>query len=227
MFVFISCNSTNKNTDKQSSNATENNIDSTANDKKIIELNFGFKVILEEKSEVFDIYKTYNSFKLIRGEKVLYLDNSLEEYEFENKLFPILLKTGNNNFELLVEINNRPNKNYLKRMFIQGNEIIKEDKLPTFEAAPRDINNDGIEEYAGYWFYAEIWGKNDSLTSYNPILYYSITETGLQLDSALTKARNEIIYGTFFDFSYSEKYKQPISVTGKFDQEIKFIKGEL
>jgi hypothetical protein len=155
----------------------------------------------------------------------VYLDSSLTEYEFDNKLFPIILQTGDNSFELLFEVNYRPSKNYLKRLFVSNDKLVGQDKLPIFEANPIDINNDGIKEYAGSFNYFEIWGENNNLTSYNPILYYSVTPAGLKLDSLLTKERNELIYGQFHGFSFSEKIEPPITISAieKFEQELKLI----
>ena len=192
---------------------------------KILNLDFGFKVAIGEEEDFGD-FTTYSYFKLERNNSIVYSDSSLTEYQFDNKLFPIILQTGDNSFELLFEINDRPSKNYLKRLFVNNDKLVGQDKLPTFEAKPADINNDGIEEYAGFWDYSETWGENDSLTDYNPILYYSVTKTGLKLDSLLTKQRNEIIYGQFYGYSFSEKIEMPISVNDKFEQELKIIRND-
>ena len=193
---------------------------------KTFEFEFGFKVTVRE-TEVFEVLKTYENFKLERNNNVVYFDNSWNEYEFDNTLFPIMLQTGDNSFELLFEMNNRPSQNYLKRLFVNDDIVVGQDKLPIFEAKPIDINNDGIKEYAGSFGFFEIWGENYNLTTYNPILYYSVTETGLKLDSLLTKQRNEIIYGQFYGFSYSEKFEIPKSVIEKFEQELKIIRNEI
>jgi hypothetical protein len=223
--ALISCNQTAKkiNNEPTSSVTIEIN-ESTDQDLKTIKLDFDFVVSLGQEED-FEKFKTYTLFKLTRNNATIFTDNSLTEYEFGNKLFPIIIKTGDNSFELLFEINNRPNKNYLKRLIVKDNQLVGQDNLPTFESKPIDINNDGIKEYAGFWDYSQVWGDHNELTSYNPILYYSITQTGLRLDSLLTRQRNEMIFGDFHGFSFSEKYEQPISVTEKFEQEIKLIKS--
>ena len=197
----------------------------TPPDFKTLKLDFDFLVTVG-KEEDFKSFKTYTYFKLERDNDIVYLDDSLTEYEFGDKLFPIILRTGDNDFELLFEINNRPFKNYLKRLFVSNNKLVGQDELPTFEAKPRDINNDGVMKYAGYWNSSETWGENYTLTGYSPILYYSVTETGLKLDSLLTKQRNEVIYGQFYGFSFNQKCEQPISVLDKFYQELKIIRND-
>jgi len=198
----------------------------TNSDFKTFELDFGFKVTVGKEDD-YDDFKTYMYFKLERNNNIVYLksDSSLIEYEFGDTLFPIILQTEDNSFELLFEINDRPSKNYLKRFFVSNDKLIGQDTLPAFEAKPIDINGDGIKEYAGYWTSAEVFGENNSFTSYNPIIYYSVTNKGLKLDSSLTKQRNEIIYGQFYGYSYSEKYTLPVSVMDKFNQELKIISG--
>jgi hypothetical protein len=147
----------------------------------------------------------------------------LTEYQFEDKLYPIVLKTVNDKYELLFEINDRPNKNYLKRIIVIDNKVAQVDKLPTFISRPKDLDDDGIKEYAGFWDYSQIWGENNALIAYNPILYYSISENGLELDSSLTIEKNGAIYGDFHGFEFSEKQEMPISTNEAFDKEISFI----
>ena len=192
---------------------------------KTFELDFDFKVTVGEEKN-FGTFTTYTYFRLDKDNSTIYLDTLSNEYEFGNNLFPIVMQTGENSFELLFEINDRPSKNYLKRLFFSNNKLVEQDKLPIFEAKAQDINGDGIEEYAGYWDYAQAWGENNSLTAYNPILYYSVTKTGLKLDSVMTRKRNEVIYVEFYGFSFSEKDVQPISIVEKFERELKSIRNE-
>src|SRR5690606_14227763 len=189
-----------------------------------IDLENGFSVEFVEEED-FGSFIVYSIFELCKDGEVIYTDNSLTEYEFGNELYPIVLKTGQNAFELLFEINDRPNKNYLKRLFIKNTQIVSEDKLPTFTSKPVDIDNDGIKEYVGFWDYAQTWGENGNWTTYNPILYYSVTETGLQLDSLLTRERNKNIYGEFYGFQFSEHVEIPASVMEKFEEEVNRIKN--
>lgn len=224
--VLVSCNQT---TNKQTNNSLTTSLateteETISQDLKTIKLDFDFIVSVGQEED-FEKFKTYTYFQLTRNNTTIFIDSSLTEYEFGNNLFPIIIKTGNNSFELLFEINDRPNKNYLKRLFIKDNKLVRQDKLPTFESKPIDINQDGIKEYAGFWDYSQTWGENYSLTAYNPILYYSVTTTGLKLDSTLTRERNEMIYGNFYGFSFNENDEQPISVLEKFEQELKRING--
>lgn len=192
---------------------------------KMIKLNNDF-IVRVGNEEDYEKFKTYTYFQLTRNNSIIYVDSSLTEYEFGNKLFPMVLKTGENSFELLFEINNRPGRNYLKRLFIKNNQLVTQDKVPAFEAKSIDLNRDGIKEYAGYWDYPEEWGKNYELMTYSPILYYALTEKGLRLDSALTKERNELIYGKFYGYEYSEEFALSKTVLDKFEQELKVINSK-
>jgi len=187
-------------------------------------LDYDFKITLGEEEDFGD-FTTYAYFKLERNNTVIYIDSSSTEYQFNSDVFPIILQTGDNSFELLFEINDRPNKNYLKRLFVSNDTLTGQDKLPTFETYPVDINDDGIDEFAGYWDYAQIGSEGTNIvTGYNPILYYSVTGNGLKLDSVLTKQRNEMIYGQFYGFSLDAP-SQPIRVMEKFNQELNFIRN--
>jgi hypothetical protein len=190
---------------------------------KIINLQHGFKIEAGQEED-FKSFKTYMYLKLIKDNKTILVD-STREYEFGDKLYPIVMMTDTNAFELLFEVNDRPNKNYLNRIRIIDGEIIKEDQLPTFISKSKDINNDGVKEYAGFWDSSEHWGENYSLIAYNPILYYSVTPNGLLLDTILTQEKNILIYGEFHGFDFTEKIPMPLSVEKKFDKEIKVFES--
>jgi len=221
--LFVSCDqSVNKN---QIEIENKGNNPNTIQKYKTFKLDFDFTV-LAGKDEDFGDFKTYSLLHLKRKKETVFIDSSLTEYEFRRELFPLIVKSGENSFELLLEINNRPNKNYLKRIFVQNNGMIKEDKLPIFESKPADINDDGIKEYGGYWEYAQVWGENDELTAYNPILYYNRTNSGFKLDSSLTKKRNEKIYGKFYGYSFNEELEQSAKIMEDFNNELRIINNK-
>lgn len=221
--TFLSCK---RSSNEISTDSNLNQFDITrVQDKRSLALDFDFIITLGGEENYGD-YKTYTSLKLKRENNIIFSDNSLIEYEFKNEKFPYVLKTGENKFEILLEINNRPNKNYLKRLFIQDNRVVGEDKLPVLISKAIDINKDGTKELAGFWDYAQTWGQNNNLTAYNPILYYQITKTGLKLDSSMTKERNKKIYGEFHGFKFSEKFEQSSKVLENFNSELKLIHGK-
>lgn len=201
---------------------TENKVVASNITETTIDLYYGFKANIGQ-SEDFETFKTYSFFELQHLDKVIYTDTLLV-YEFGDKLYPIVLQTGNKKYELLFEINDRPNKNYLKRLYIENNKLIKTDKLPTFITNPSDLDGDGIKEYAGFWCYSEIWGENNELTDYNPILYYKVKSTGIELDSVLTEKKNKEIYGEFHGFNFDEKQEMSSTTNVKFDKELSRIK---
>jgi len=219
--VLVSCDQKVKEVNNESTLTTETN-ENIDQDLKTFKLGFDFIAAVGQEED-FEKFKTYTFFQLTRNNKTIFIDSSLTEYEFGNELFPIVLKTGDNSFELLFEINDRPSKNYLKRLIIKNNKLVGQDKLPTFETIPKDVDDNGTLEYAGYWDYPQTWGENNTKTAYNPILYYAVTKSGLQLDSVLTKERNALIYGQFYGFNFSEDIEVTIDEKAKFDLEIRYI----
>jgi hypothetical protein len=228
LYFSIGCNTSLKNDQsKKNDSAT---VDQTAesaknNTAKTLHLDYNFKVEAK-RGENFGNFTTYTFFKLTQNDNAVFLDSSLTEYEFDDTLYPIVLKTGEDSYQLLFEINDRPNKNYLKRLFVTHEKVVQSDKLPTFLTKPIDIKHNGILEYVGFWDYSEIWGEKDNHTAYNPLLFFSLTKNGLQLDSLLTIEQNKKIYGEFHGYSYDEKIEMPISVNKKFEKEIELIKGK-
>ena len=195
--------------------------------QKTIILNNNF-IIKVKGSEDFKNFTTYTQLILTRHNKIIYEDTTNKiEYEFGDSLYPIINKIGENAFEILTEVNDRPNKNYLKRFQIINDKLIKVDTLPTFFCTAKHLNNDSNLEYAGIWDYGEEWddSTNQRLTVYNPIIYYKLTDTGLQLETTLTIEKNTLIYGEFKGYFYNGNTHIRVSDLGnKLDYEIDRIK---
>ena len=195
--------------------------------QKTIILNNNF-IIKVKGSEDFKNFTTYTQLILTRHNKIIYEDTTNKiEYEFGDSLYPIINKIGENAFEILTEVNDRPNKNYLKRFQIINDKLIKVDTLPTFFCTAKHLNNDSNLEYAGIWDYGEEWddSTNQRLTVYNPIIYYKLTDTGLQLETTLTIEKNKMIYGKFMGYFYNENTPIRVSDLGnKLGNEIERIK---
>ncbi len=224
--ILTSCNSAKKQkNDQQASSSLENKTTEKQEIRTTIVLDKNFILEIGGKED-FGSFVTYSFLKLSKDKQTIFIDSSLTEYEFNGKIYPIFLETGINTFELLLEVNDRPSKNYSKKLIIKENEVIKVEKLPSFISNSKDLNNDGKKELAGFWDYSQTWGENFKWTDYNPILYYSITAKGTLLDSSLTKERNEFIYGKFHGFEINQKLEIPESVSEKFGQEIKLIEDK-
>ncbi|MFZ4402226.1 MAG: hypothetical protein ACOYO1_19500 [Bacteroidales bacterium] len=197
--------------------------------QKTVLLNNGFKIKVGG-SENIGHFSTYAPFILTRNGKIIYLDSTNKtEYEFGDTLYPMIHKLIDNSFEILAEINDRPNKNYLKRFLIKNDKLIKLDTLPTFFCKAKNLDNDTTLEYAAIWEFGEEWddSTNQRLTVYNPIIYYELTQKGLQLDSSLTIERNKMIYGKFYGYNYNERIAIKVSDLGdKLSNEIERIKGD-
>lgn len=196
---------------------TKSNIDNQI--QKTIKLNYDFEIKVGQKED-FEKFETYTLFILTHQNKQLYIDTSLTEYEFSDKQYPIVRQLGNETFEILVEVNDRPFKNYLKYFKVHQNKIVQTDKLPTFISSASNLDTDDNNEYAGFWDWGESWGDNGSLTSYNPINYYELKTEGITLDSVLTISKNQEIYGKFHGFIYNEKVEVKTKDTRKWDNEI-------
>jgi hypothetical protein len=194
--------------------------------QKQIVLPDGFKIELRQ-AEQYDLIETYTSLTLYHHNKLIYKDTlSQTDYEFGDTLYPMFHKLKSTTFELLIEINNRPSKNILARFIIQKDRLLKRDTLPTFFCNAKNLDFDNALEYAAFWDYGEVWidSNQQKVTSYNPILYYELTSKGLELDSALTIAKNKSIYGAFYGYEYNNTIPIPLSVIGnQFTDELKRI----
>ena len=177
-----------------------------------------------DEEEDFDGFKTYAFIEVVHHNKIIYTD-STEEYEFGDKLYPIVNELDNDGYEVLLEINDRPNRNKLKYLKIQGGKIIADKELPTFIAKASNLDRDSLLESAGYWDYAPATESqnNISKTTYNPIIYYEWTNDGLRLDSTLTIQKNTEIYDTFKGFDFIDDTISSTKQIKKFIEEVKAI----
>ena len=167
---------------------------------------------------------TFNYLEIFQNGKMIFKDTTLTEYILENSLYPKLYDFKNH-FELLIEIDNRPNKNEIYKFLIENNKLVKIDTLPTFLTIPKDLDNDKKLEYAGFWDYVAVWGDSIKVTDYNPIVFYEITKNGITLDSLTTIIVNTNIYGKFYGFYINENVEIPYK-DSKFSMEIKKILNE-
>ena len=182
--------------------------DTSKKDKlKDLDLKYGFK-IKASRGEDFGDFKTYHSLELWHNGLKIFTDTTVE-YEFDEKLYPILNELAPSVFELLIEFNDRPNKDKLTFLRIENNRIAKKELLPTFDGKPEIVNS--TLEYSGQWDNGEDWDENGKrYTAYDPIIYYKFTSDGIKLDSALTVLRNREEYGRFNGFNYNGNIGYPI-----------------
>ncbi len=193
--------------------------------QKTIKLDNDFEIKVGQKED-FETFETYTLFILTHKNKQLYIDTSITEYEFGDKLYPIVKKLDKETYEILVEVNDRPSKNYLKYFKVQQDKIVSTEKLPTFISKASNLDTDNNLEFAGFVDWGETWGDNGSLTAYNPIIYYELKPTGITLDSTLTISKNKEIYGDFYGFKSNEKIEIKTSEAKRRENEIDRINGQ-
>lgn len=192
--------------------------------QKTITLDNGFEIKVGKKED-FKEFETYALLILTHNSKQLYLDTCLAEYKFADNLYPIVRQLDEETFEILVEVNDRPSKNYLLYFKVRQDKVVSTERLPTFISKASNLDTDDNLEFAGFWDWGETWGENGSLTAYNPLIYYELKPSGLSLDSTLTILKNKEIYGNFYGFEYNEKIEIRTSQTIKLDKEISRING--
>lgn len=226
IFVLFACSNNQQKAEVSSKLASDNfspksNIDKEI--QKVIKLDYDFEINVGHEEEI----GMYSLFILKHKSKHIYLDSSSCEYEFSDKLFPIIKQLSKETFVILVEVNDRPNKNYLSYFKVHKDRIIEIGKLPTFITNASNLDTDKHLEFAGLWIWNETWGENGTLTAYNPILYYELNQKGITLDSALTILKNKEIFGDFYIFKYDENIEMSTSVCKKQSDEIKRIRKRL
>ena len=144
---------------------------------------------------------------ITRGDKIIYAADTLIDFEFKEHTWPDYFKISDNKDQLLFEVNDRPYSSYILCLTVVNDIIVSSDKFHTFEYDPKDFDNDGLLEYAG--FPLTIEGYTNDSTYYNPIYYIEKGSNGFSLDTTLTKLTNIKLYGEFLGLDSSDKiYKK-------------------
>ena len=190
--------------------------------QKRIPLEHGFEIKAGGYEQLGPL-ETYTLLVVSRNGQEVFKDSSLTEYTFGDTRYPKVRRIGQAAFELLLQVNDRPNRDYLRWLKVQPNQPVQSDRLPLFIAEAANLDQDNVLEQAGHWDGGQVWGEHNALTAYNPILYYEQSPEGLRLDSTLTRTRNKAIYGNFHGFDVGEAIPVPAARLKAFDQEVRRI----
>jgi len=137
------------------------------------------------------------------GDKIIYAADTLMEFEFNEHSWPYYLSISDSKDQLLLEVNDRPYSNYILCLTIDNNTVTSTARFPLLENEPKDFDNDGLIEYAG--FPMTIEGYTNDSTYYNPIYYIEKGPNGFLLDTTLTRLVNIKLYGEFSGLDSSDK----------------------
>ena len=129
--------------------------------------------------------------------KVVYKADSLTEFEFDKKFYPLVTQIGPNKFELLLEQNERPSKNLILHLVIENSKVVSNKLIPSFDSSFINSNNQRV--YCGIYDYNQ---ENElKRVSYIPTLFFIDSKQGLLLDSNRTILYNKKVWGKFYGFS--------------------------
>lgn len=173
------------------------------NEEKEIILNEGVKIKLLIEETSFSAMNTYNEIEIWIGSHRVYKEESATEYIFDNNIWPQARKVENGIYEVVIEVFDAPDINKLHAFYFKGNNLINTKVLPFFGSMPEDINYDGSKEFFGVMHISDAHENPDSCY-YNPVLYYKVSNSGIDLDSSLTIQMNKKIWGDFYGFEQNE-----------------------
>lgn len=158
---------------------------------------------------------------IVAENKIIYKADSLMEFEFKEHSWPDYYKISDNKNQIFLEVNDRPYSNYIVCLTIVDYKVTTIDKFHLFEYDPRDFDNDGLLEYAG--FPLTIEGYTNDSTYYNPIYYVEKGPNGFSIDTVLTKLVNTRLYGEFLGLDSSDKIykKAPSDTVDKYLNRVK------
>jgi hypothetical protein len=161
-----------------------------------------FKVTYFDKIEVIGVHEddlpqyVINLNCTIDGQ-LFYQADPDEEFEFENRIWEQAKQIDKDKYQLLLELNDRPNKNKIVLLTIQNKKLISKQIIPTFDSC--FVVDGKTKEYQGELEYAEAVDKAQK-TQYIPTLFYLDKQSGIVLDTAKTIIFNTDKWGKFYGF---------------------------
>lgn len=170
----------------------------------------------------FDINATYadcepdwkSHLMILSGDKVVYTADSLMEFKFKDHSWPDFLKVSDTNYQILLEVDDRPYSNYILCITVANDSVVSLDKFHSFDYEPKDFDNDGLLEYAGYPYTVD--GYTNDSTYYNPIQYVEKGPSGFRIDTTLTRVVNIKFYGEFPGLDSKIYKKMPADTVDKY-----------
>ncbi len=163
-----------------------------------------FKIVIPVTEDKVDSLLTYSGIEIWKGKKLVYTDTGATEYFFNSKAYHRVFKLENGNELVLISVFDAPDLNKIAGYYFENSKLIKLEVYPDFLSSDCDTDNDGKPEFAGLLNISESPCSSCDSCFYNPTLYYELTESGLDLDSSLTRERNKKIWGSFYGFSQTE-----------------------
>jgi len=170
-----------------------------------VSLDFGFRVLYggfvedlsfnHRQGHFVQLY-TYDHIEIRKNDIVIYASpNNRIEYELGDSVAePFVLQTGDSRFEIFLPTNDR-RRGSTRRFFVVNNEVVKQDTLPGFISMPKYLSDDGVKRLAGFSLNGV--PGDEGFVSFQPILYFSLTENGVVFDSIFTNKKNEMIFEGF------------------------------
>ena len=156
----------------------------------------------------------------------LFEHDYVEEFELNNLESFVFKLDGQNSFELVFESTSPPAKPWITLYRIENDKIVSVSKLPSMDVKPRNLDEDNFLEFAGYWNWTEAYGSGYELVSYNPLLVYEVTVTGVKIDSVLTMEVNKEIWGNFEGYVFTDKISMDSKAVKKLKEMIERLKNQ-
>jgi hypothetical protein len=153
---------------------------------------------------------SFNPISIFFYDKILFKD-SLNEYwltGYESDQYPKFLHCSDSSYQLLIEVDERPNNDELFRLKISNDGQTQQDRLPLFFWNPTDIDNDGKLELTGTLTNGETIANGDT-AFYNPTLVYEFSNNCLTLDSSSTIKLNKGVWSKFYGYYYNDTLLLP------------------
>lgn len=170
---------------------------------KTINLSQKYKLSLYLNTE-FEKDSCYKTIIISKLDKLIFQSVNGKLFIVNDKSRPLLFSVGNTDI-ILLEFDDRPDKNKVLALSIRNGKVERIDTIPVLDNKPLDIDDDLFLEVYGTKHLVEAYCLNCDSGYYNPTLVYKITENGVFLDTANTIKTNKEFWGDFYGFEIQNK----------------------
>jgi len=166
----------------------------------------------EIRAQYDDCDPKYKSrLKIYLDAQVIYSANPIDEFEFYDHAWPSYLHVSENTHQLLLVVNDRPLKNYILCLTFSHDTLVSKTQFHLLENPPKDFDNDGLLEYAGFRDWMEQYSNNPNDPMYfHPIQYVELGKAGFQIDTTLIRKVNTWLYHKIPDHPHIYPVYKPI-----------------
>lgn len=169
----------------------------------VLNLEHGFVMVYGEADQMPNGEVLLKGVAIYKDDKPVF--ESKEEFEIKKEYQSLRPIEGG--YELLLYVNQRPDKDNLLLLKFSEDKLLTQEYIPEFDIQEEALSKYGKFKFAGMMHYYQPIGENGELMPYIPIMVYDYdAKKGISFDKESTERSNARAYGKYMGKNYSEDF---------------------